>query len=176
MSELELKYNYKKIVLYIVFSIILTILFSYLYIEADELVLRTPKGGKYSWVGHIFYQNEILLSIVSFCFVLLFIFFIFFLVNLLIKKKLIIRNEFNILLINNEKIVNISNIKKIDFVKVNKSAFIYINLKNPQNRKIEKYLPLVFKKYSKKCKYFLNLTFLKDNPNEIYLSFKKVIK
>ena len=53
---------------------------------------------------------------------------------------------------------------------------IYIYFKNPQNRKIEKYLPLVFKKYSNKCKYFLNLTFLKDNPNEIYLSFKKVIK
>lgn len=176
MSELEFKYNYKKIVLYIFITIILTILFTYLFLEANELVLRTPKGGKYSWVGHIFYQNEKLLSIVSFCFVLLFIFFLFFLVNLLIKKKLVIRNEFNILFINNEKIVNISNIKNVDFIKVNKSAFIYIYFKDPQNRKIEKYLPLVFKKYSKKSKYFLNLTFLKDNPNEVYLSFKKVIK
>ena len=62
MSELEFKYNYKKIVLYIFITIILTILFTYLFLEANELVLRTPKGGKYSWVGHIFYQNEKLLS------------------------------------------------------------------------------------------------------------------
>ena len=72
MSNIKPKYDYKKNILLIIFGIIMLVFFTYLYLNSNELSLRKPGTGRYSWVGELFYKNNKLLSVVSIFFILLF--------------------------------------------------------------------------------------------------------
>ncbi|RKS02735.1 hypothetical protein C8C84_2464 [Flavobacterium sp. 102] len=87
MDKIELKYNRKKIILYMIFTIIMIAFFWFLFSNSYELSLRKPANGKYSWVGHMVYNNDKILSTGSMLFMLLFCYVLIRLVRLLIRKK-----------------------------------------------------------------------------------------
>ena len=151
------------------------VFFLFLHLNANELSLRKVGNGKNSWVGHLFYKNNELLSIMSLFFILLFGYVFISLTKLLIRKSLIIKNESNCLYVNQKRIENLLNIKDLRIVKANNNTFIYFYFNESKNRKIAKYFPALIMKWFQKNKYILNITFIKNKPNEIYKLSKQVI-
>lgn len=64
------------------------IFFSYLCLNANELSLRKPSTGRYSWVGKVFYKNDELILIVSIFFILLFGYSVIILIKSFFKKNM----------------------------------------------------------------------------------------
>src|SRR5690554_7838531 len=87
MSNIKSKYDYKKNILLIIFGIIMLVFFTYLYLNSNELSLRKPGIGRYSWVGELFYKNNKLLSVVSIFFIFLFVYSLVILITQLFKNK-----------------------------------------------------------------------------------------
>ncbi|WP_396172303.1 hypothetical protein, partial [Flavobacterium sp.] len=65
MSQIELKYNYIKIILFMIFAILMIALFSHIFLNSYEFSLREPGFGRFKWVGRFFYKNVSFLSIMS---------------------------------------------------------------------------------------------------------------
>ncbi len=87
MPKTEPKYDHKKNLLLIIFGIIMIIFFSYLYLNANEISLRKPTNGRYSWVGKLFYKNDELLSIVSIFFIIIFSYSLIIIIKQCFKKN-----------------------------------------------------------------------------------------
>lgn len=176
MPEIELKYNYKKIVLFIIFAIIMIAFFLYLHLNSYELSLRKPGSGRNSWVGHLFYKNEGLLSVMSIFMILLFSYGLISFVKLFFSKSLIIKNESNCIYINEKKIESLTNITQARTVDANNNKKIYFFYKVPRNRKIAKYIPSLFKKWFQKNEYIYDITFVKEKPAEVDKLLNKLLK
>lgn len=176
MSEIKLKYNSKKIILFIILTIIMIVFFMFLHLNANELSFRKVGTGKNSWVGHLFYNRDGLLSITSLLIILLFSYYLICLTKLLFKKSLIIKIESNYLYVNKKRIESLLNIKDLKIVEANNNKFIYFNYYESRNRKIAKYFPTTIMKWFKIKQYILNLTFIKGEPNEVCNQLMKIIK
>lgn len=166
MSQIELKYNHKKIALYIVFIIILIVFFINLYLNSHEISLKKPGSGKYSWVGHLFYENETLLSTSLVIFILLFSYTLFRLVELLFRKSMVIKIISNEIYVNQKKVESVSNINNTSFIDINNNKQIHLYYKKSRSREIANYFP-IFKNKFKKTKYVIDFTFIKENPEDV---------
>ena len=59
---ISFEYNRKKMFLWMLFSILIILLFSYDFINAEDLTSKRPESySKYSYVGHFFYKSPNLL-------------------------------------------------------------------------------------------------------------------
>lgn len=166
MLQIELKYNQKKIVLFIVFIIVLIVFFINLYLNSHEISLKKPGSGKNSWVAHLFYKNEKLLSTSLILMILLFIYTLFRLVELLFRKSLIIKINKNDIYVNQKKVESVSNINNTSVIEINNNKQIHLYYKKSRSREIANYFP-IFKKKFKKTKYVLDFTFIKENPEDV---------
>lgn len=177
MSQIELKYNYPKIILFIIFGILMIILFSYIHLNSYEFSLIKPGIGRNSWVGHLFYKNQSLLLVMSATVVILIGYGLVSFVKLLFRKNLIIKKDLNYIYINGKKIERLANIThastKID-INCNKKIYFFYN--EPSDRKIAKFFPSLFKKWFQKNEYIYDITFVKQKPVEIDELLKKLIK
>jgi hypothetical protein len=180
MSKFELKYNKKKILLLLLISILLIFMFVFIFVNANELVLKTPNNGRYSWVGHLFFHKENLLKTCSLIIILIFCLFFIHLSPLLIRQKLCFEIIDNHLLIDGKKITNISNIKAVKLNHFNKNYSLEIELKD-NNQIIEKN---ILDKFISSIRVFLKsnplvisrINYVKKNPNDFFLIFKKALK
>ncbi|RAR49592.1 hypothetical protein [Flavobacterium lacus] len=176
MPEVELKYNYPRIILFIIFAILMIVLFSYIYLNSFEFSLRKPGFSRNNWVGHLFYKNEGLLSVMSIFTILLFSYGLVCFVKLLFSKSLIIKNESNYIYINQKKIESLANITEARTVNANNNKKIYFFYKVPRDRKIAKYIPSLLKKWFQKNEYIYDITFIKEKPAEVDKLLNKLLK
>ena len=111
-------YNRKKMLLWGLFSIVLILLFSYDFINAEDLTSKRPESySKYSYVGHFFNKSPNLLRF--FCGSIVIIFFYSFvsLIRKIIKGNVFYENRNGFLICDDVKIVKISDIKNFDVKK-----------------------------------------------------------
>ncbi|MBN8565536.1 MAG: hypothetical protein J0M25_02210 [Flavobacteriales bacterium] len=177
MSQIELKYNYPKIILFIIFAILMILFFSYIHLNSYEFSLRKPGSGRNSWVGHLFYKNEGLLLVMSASLVILFSYGLVTFVKLLFSKNLIIKKDLNYIYINGKKIESLINITHASTrIDINYNKKIYFFYNEPRDRKITKFFPSMFKNWFQKNEYIYDITFVKQKPAEIDELLKKLIK
>lgn len=178
----SIKYNYKKIILLLLFSILMVIFFSYLFLDAEAISLREPAStGRYRWVGELFYKNDNLISISSVLFIFLFLYYIFKLIKLLFDKKATFKICNNSFYQNEKYLTQVFNIENIELKGVNKNYFINIYLKNSKEfieneenilKKI-KYKILNFSENTPLC---LHISFLNKKPDEVFELIKNLIE
>lgn len=81
---ISFEYNRKKMFLWMLFSILIILLFSYDFINAEDLTSKRPESySKYIYVGHFFYKSPNLLRF----FLWFYCFFIFVLFCFVDKKN-----------------------------------------------------------------------------------------
>lgn len=175
----EFEYNRKKIILFLIFSLILTFVFGWLFYDAKNQVFE-GKPTYSTRYGPIFFKNEFIIRIFSstlFC-VMIIVNLRFF--KLLRKKTMNFQIINNFLYQNSKPIINISEINSLKLTKRNKNYFIYIYVKNPTDL-IEKETNL-FKKlnyrityYTEKTPICLNIDLLKNKPENTIKSLKQLI-
>ena len=180
MNKFELEYNKKKIVLLLSLSILLISMFVYTFVNANELVLKTPNNGRYGWVGHLFFQKENLLKTCSSIIILIFCSFFAYLSKLLIRQKLSLEIIGNDLLIDGKKITNISNIKTVQLNHFNKNYSLEFELINNNQiteknviKKLIYSIPVFFKSNPLVIS---EIKYIKKNPNDFFLNLKKELK
>lgn len=176
MSQIELKYNHPKIILFIFFSVLMVLLFSHIFLNSYEFSLKEPGFSRNSWIGRLFYKNEILLSIMSVSIVLLFSYGFVTFAKLLFCKNLIIKKELNYIYINEKKIENLNNITHARTVDANNNKKIYFFYKVSRDRKTAKYIPSLFKKWFQKNEFIYDITFVKEKPEEVDKLLNKLLK
>jgi len=176
MSQIELKYNYIKIILFIIFAILMIALFTYIYLNSYEFSLKEPGFSRHNWVGHLFYKNEGFLSVFSIFIILLMSYGLVTFFKLLLSKNLIIKKELNYIYINGKKIETLANITQARTVDANNNKKIYFFYKQPRDRKIVKFIPSLFKKWFQKNEYIYDVTFIKEKPEEVDKLLNKLFK
>jgi hypothetical protein len=175
------EYNKKKIILFWTFSIIITSLFIYIYLNAEPLSLKEPSSvGRYSYIGKLFYNNEVLLKTVSSIIALLFVYFFYYLTKMLIKGKMTFKVINGFLFQDNKSIIRLQNIRSMKLKKVNKNYFIEIHLVN-KNELIEKEKN-IFRRIKYKISDLtetepltLNISYFKNKPLDTLEKLQKLV-
>jgi hypothetical protein len=182
MKMISLKYNKKKIVLFLVFSLIIIFFFVFLFLNAEEFALKKPNSSfRYEYVGKLFYKNENLLKIVSILITILFSYLTLSLIKMLIRKNLVFKVEKGFLFQNEKSIIEILKIKSLYFKKVNNNKFIIINLIESnksienKNNSIEKFKNKFFSFRNSKS-LSLNIDFIENNPKITLEKLQELIR
>ncbi len=174
-------YNRKKMLLWGLFSIVLILLFSYDFINAEDLTSKRPESySKYSYVGHFFYKSPNLLRFFCGLIVLLFFYFLVSLIRKIIKGKIFYENMNGFLICDDVKIVKISDIKNFDVKKINRNIYIRIHLKDSkkfikEETNFLKKLNFYLVNYTEKTPLILSLDFLQEKPDVILEKFEKLV-
>ncbi len=178
----SIKYNYKKIILHLVFSVLMIILCSYLFLNAEAISLWEPAStGRYRWVGKLFYKNNSLISISSGLFVFLFLYSIFKLIKLLFDKKGTFKIQNNSFFQNEKYLTQVFNIENIELKGFNKNYFINIYLKNSREfieneENILKRIYYIILNFSNNTPLCLQISFLNKKPEEVFRLIKNLIE
>jgi hypothetical protein len=178
---ITLKYNKKKIILYLIFSFSVLSFFTILFLNADELALRKPSSSlKYRYVGLLFYNNENLIKFISIIISFTFIYLTISLSKMLFKKNLIFKKENGILYQNNKLIIETSKIKSLNLKKVNINHFIIFNL-NEQFELLDSEKSILRKiknkllNFGKNKTISMNIDCIKNNPRDTLAIIKKLV-
>ncbi len=179
---IEFNYNKKKIIFFLIFSIILILFFGWTFMNAEILALREPKSSyRYKWVGKLFYKNETLIHCFSGIILLIFVFFIIRLIQMLIKKRMIFKIQNGKLYQDNKYLTEVNQITSLQLKSTNKNYFINIFLKNPKifienQRNFFKKTMFKIVNYTEKTPLSLNIDFLKNKPETIIEKLNQLIK
>ena len=178
---ISFEYNKKKIILYWTFSIIMTLFFTYLFLNAASLSLKDPSSNvRFRYIGKLFYKNEILLKSVSLIITTLFIYFISYLTTMFIKREMIFKIDNGLLFKDNKSIIRVKNIRSMELKEIGKNYFIEIHLEN-KNEMIEKEKN-VFKRIKYKISQLsdtaplkLNINYFKNKPFDTLEKLQKLV-
>jgi len=178
---ISFEYNRKKMFLWMLFSILIILLFSYDFINAEDLTSKRPESySKYSYVGHFFYKSPNLLRFFCGFIVLLFLYFFVSLIRKIIKGNVFYENRNGFLICDDVKIVKISDIKNFDVKKINRNIYIRIHLKDSkkfieEETNFLKKLNFHIVNYSEKTPFIMSVDFFQEKPDVILEEFKKLV-
>lgn len=178
---ISFEYNRKKMFLWMLFSILIILLFSYDFINAEDLTSKRPESySKYSYVGHFFYKSPNLLRF--FCGSIVIIFFYSFvsLIRKIIKGNVFYENRNGFLICDDVKIVKISDIKNFDVKKINRNIYIRIHLKDSkkfikEETNFLKKLNFHIVNYTEKTPLIMSVDFFQEKPNIVLDKLKKLV-
>jgi len=171
---LYLYYSKKKLFLLLILSIVLLYIFFWSITNADALANTKPKNYvRHEWVGHLTYENPLLIKVTNSLFFILFLYGFFISIKMLLKSKVEFKNLDNNLYIDKKFITSFKDIKSFENLKYNKNEeYFRIYLNDP-----EKYISSKknkFTKYILKSNYkrygtplIINIRLYKDSPEII---------
>src|SRR5690606_3897706 len=129
MQSISFKYNYKKIIGFIIFAIVLLGFFCYTLFNAEYLSQKKlSSSGRHRWVGELFYENKNLLILFSIILILLFLYLTISLSIKLFNKEMTISLIEKKLYVNGNHIACKDNIKKLHLVTSKNNSSIYVYL------------------------------------------------
>ena len=154
------KYDYRKFVLFLIFSLVLGIFFGWLFVDSENQFFNVIKSTYSNRYGRLLFRNELILRIFTSASFFLFLFFSIHLIKLIIKKFVIFEVRSGFLYKDNRRIVKISD---INYLKINKNNFINIFLVNPHE--IINHEPNFLKKLTYKISNYTEKTPISININ-----------
>lgn len=181
MQSISFKYNYKKIIGFIIFGITMLGFFCYTLLNGEYLSQKKlSSSARHRWVGELFYENKNLLILFSIILILLSLYLTISLSIKLFNKEMIISLIEKKLYVNGNYIACIDNIKKLHLVTSKNNSSIYVYLKRPDDKYIEN------KNLLKKIKRrtflifnrnipIINISLIQTKSSEAYLTIKKFL-
>ncbi len=175
------EYNYKKIILLLIFSILVIVFFQYLFFNSEILSsLKPSSNGKYRICGELFYNNDNLIKSISILIIVIFIFSFLSLLKMLKSKCIIFKRQNGFLYKDEKLVIEISKIKSLELKVSNRNHFIDIHInnvnhfiKNEQN--LLKRLEYKLLNFSENTPLTISIGILKSNPTIILEKLQKLI-